>query len=357
MSGSGNLAERLRALRERHWTWLSLTQKQLADALGLSVASISAYETPDKAVVPTRRLNAYATFFATPRSVESEPYRVLPLTKLSEDELTAREQLLQDLIRLRDEPPPVAPAPDLPPATDGMWRFPVNHDVTIVCAQLPAKLHRNFVYANPENPDYVSLYTYADLDALFELHGHVRATNPANSVEYKAADRDFNPDDFTGHLIVLGGTDWNFLTEELLKTIDLPITSLERETEDDPGGFEAGGRSIVPKLLENGQLAEDVALFYRGPNPFNQKRTVTICYGMYGRGTYGVVRALTDPRFRDRNDGFLRERFGTSRQFFIISRVRVVKTQVLTPDWTLPESRLFEWQEGTRELAGRRGAG
>jgi hypothetical protein len=66
---------------------------------------------------------------------------------------------------------------------------------------------------------------------------------------------------------------------------------------------------------------------------------------MYGRGTYGVVRALTDARFRDRNEGYLRSRFDTSRAFSVISRVAVVETQVLTPDWTLPDSRLYEWED------------
>jgi hypothetical protein len=72
-------------------------------------------------------------------------------------------------------------------------------------------------------------------------------------------------------------------------------------------------------------------------------RYVTICNGMYGSGTYGAVRALTDERFRDRNADYLRETFGNSEAFCILSRVTVETGRVLTPDWTLPETRLFEW--------------
>ena len=60
-------------------------------------------------------------------------------------------------------------------------------------------------------------------------------------------------------------------------------------------------------------LLEDVALFARAVNPFNRKRFVTICNGMYGRGTYGAVRALTDERFRDRNMEYIQARVRKQR--------------------------------------------
>jgi hypothetical protein len=92
-----------------------------------------------------------------------------------------------------------------------------------------------------------------------------------------------------------------------------------------------------------GILLEDVALFARAVSPFNRKRTVTICSGMYGRGTYGAVRALTDARFRDRNAEYLDSRFAGSEAFCILTRVRVVNGATLTPDWTTGDYTLFEW--------------
>jgi len=72
-------------------------------------------------------------------------------------------------------------------------------------------------------------------------------------------------------------------------------------------------------------------------------RTVTICNGMYSSGSYGAVRALTDARFRDRNAAYLQDRFAGSESFCILSRVLVESGPALTPDWTVPENRLFEW--------------
>ena len=64
---------------------------------------------------------------------------------------------------------------------------------------------------------------------------------------------------------------------------------------------------------------------------------------MYGRGTYGVVRALTDARFRDRNAEYLRSRFSGREAYCILTRVPIVDGVTLTPDWTAGDSTLFEW--------------
>jgi hypothetical protein len=101
-----------------------------------------------------------------------------------------------------------------------------------------------------------------------------------------------------------------------------------------------------PVLLNVGDeatVAEDVAHFYRGPNPFNTKRTVTICNAMYARGTLGAVRTLTDAKFRDRNEAYIASRFGQSNAFSVLSRVQLIESVVVTPDWTLSDVRLHEW--------------
>ncbi|SMC61647.1 helix-turn-helix domain-containing protein [Kibdelosporangium aridum] len=348
------LARRLRALREEHWPGLGITQHQLAEAFGggrrpLSISLISSWENMT-AIPPARRLEAYATFFATMRSVETNPYRLLLPSQLTEDERATRDALRHELFMLRDraatEPGPITDAPPRPPG--GFWHFNDENIITIVCAQLPQDLLAGFSYADPTSPDYVALYTYADLDALIELYGHIRMVNPNNQVYFKTAP-ELVTDDYTSHLVLLGGVDWNFLTRDLLKRVELPVRQVARADEQDIGGFEVrldnGTKLFAPQLDRDGQLVEDVGHFYRGRNPFNAKRTVTICNGMYGRGTLGVVRALTDARFRNRNETFLARHFDNAPAFSILTRVEVVMGQALTPDWTQPDTRVHEWLE------------
>jgi hypothetical protein len=102
-------------------------------------------------------------------------------------------------------------------------------------------------------------------------------------------------------------------------------------------------RPVLQKGDAPKTLIEDVAHFYHGVSPFNIERTVTICNGMFQRGTYGAVRALTDARFRDRNERYLGKRFPNRESFSILFRVLIANGQVVTPDWTVKRSRLHEW--------------
>ncbi|WP_372666598.1 helix-turn-helix domain-containing protein [Amycolatopsis kentuckyensis] len=341
------LAHRLKELREEQWPAAGLTQAQLAQALGgVSISLISSWENVEKPVrPPVRRLEAYATLFSTERSLDEGVVQVLPLDDLTDEEHVRRKELLEELLRLREGKEPVRSLP-----TD-VWTFPEGQDVVIVCAELPPELRSHLSYADPESADFVTLYTYADPDALIELYGHIRARNPDNRVSFHTTE-ELTPDDYTTHLVLLGGVDWNTVTAAVIERVDLPVEQVVRAEDaptSEPGGFRVqrdGGSVLFPPLLDDeGHLMEDVAHFYRGKSPFNRKRTVTVCNGMYGRGTLGAVRALTDIRFRDRNEAYLRERFGDAEAFSIISRVPVVQGQGLTPDWTIAANRLHEWPE------------
>ncbi|MEU0536276.1 helix-turn-helix domain-containing protein [Amycolatopsis tolypomycina] len=344
------LASRLRELRKEHWPDVEITQKQLATAFELSTGLLSSWENTGRPVTPPpARLDTYATFFATHRSVEGQEFQVLSVDELDDEERARREELLRELNELRDKTDEGAAQPEF--VGDNLWRFPENQDIVIVCARLPQDLaHQK--YSNPLNPDYVQMYTYADPDALLELYGHVRACNPASRVTYRTTDQQtpLTADEYTEHLVLLGGVDWNPLTKELFDLVNLPVKQVERDDDaGQHGGFEVqtGDRTELfrAELGPDDRLLSDVAHFYHGISPFNRLRTVTVCNGMYGRGTLGAVRALTDVRFRDRNQAYLNRRFGDEESFSIITRVRVFNNQGLTPDWSLAENRLHEWPE------------
>jgi hypothetical protein len=246
-------------------------------------------------------------------------------------------------------------APDFAPQTSqpfgpGLYRFWPGERITIVCGQLPEEMLKKIPYTDPLDPDFIELYRYSDPAALIELFGHLRAANPTSRVEYRGADQ-LSSDDYTGHLVSLGGVDWNAATSSALERLQLPVLQINDWDKEGGAYFEVtedDGRKVAhhPRLEESGGrkiLREDVALFARAVSPFNQERFLTICNGMYGRGVYGAVRALTDERFRDRNMEYIQSRFATSDAFCILTRVTVENTVTLTPDWTLPETRLFEW--------------
>lgn len=351
------LAQRLRNLRTECWPDVRLTQPQLAQALGgVSVPLISSWESStNPRIPPISRLDDYATLFATPRSFAPAGSRQLAESELTEDEARQRNELRRELRQLRKAAIQDAPPEETVGVADslksGLWSFGHGQTITIVCAKLPQPMIDEIPYADADDPDYIELLTYSELDSLFELHGHLRAANPASDVFLRFADQ-ATSDDLTTHLAILGGVDWNIATTEVLSRLQLPVRQVADW--DTPGEqyfevIENGEKKQFRPELEkrNGKnfLISDVALFARGVNPFDQWRTVTICNGMYSRGSLGVVRALTDKKFRDRNSAYLQSRFGDSDSFCILSRVPVINRKSMTPDWSHGDNTLFEWSK------------
>ncbi|ADD44113.1 helix-turn-helix domain-containing protein [Stackebrandtia nassauensis] len=351
------LARRLRGLREHAWPDVSLTQRDLARVLGgsrpLSVPLISSWENPQRPVVPpAERLLAYAAFFASRRSVESRPYRLLDDAELTTVERERRDRLERELLEARSEAltfQETATTPIPVGTLDGPWRFEDGKPITIVCAEVPKQQLDSL--PTPDDPlrAYAELYSYADADSLLELHGHIRAANPFSEVTVRKAP-ELLPDDYTTHLVLLGGSDFNSATRTLIAMLKLPVMQVpagpesrlptmyrveeDGRTDDHHADWDAGGTHLL----------SDVGQFVRAPNPLNGKRTLTICNGIDSRGVLGTVRALVDERFRERNSAYLRDRFAGCTKYGVLTRILIVDGAVVTPDWTLKETRLHEWK-------------
>ncbi|MEU8229450.1 helix-turn-helix transcriptional regulator [Actinoplanes sp. NPDC048967] len=340
--GKRRLGDRLRGLRERGFNGEPVTQGVVARAFHKSVPLISSWE-KGKAVPSEDWLTAYARLFAGARAPAEG--RLPALEELDGEELDRFEQLRRELLELRSATPSAVPAGQ--PGSDelttrspweGLWHFADRSPITLVCARLRAHL-------SPESPDYVELYAYSDLDALMELYGHVCAANPGVPVHRKLAD-ELDQSDVTNHLVLLGGIEGP-MTRRVTQALNLPVTR-DRDAAGfrvvDEDGHSATFRSKLEGTAPDLRLVEDVAHFCRAPNPFNRMRSVTICNGAHGRGTYAAVRTLTDPRFRDRNRNHLQRRYGPGDTYSILARVTVVAGEVITPDWTQDGTVLHEWR-------------
>ncbi|MDP4504698.1 helix-turn-helix domain-containing protein [Nonomuraea turcica] len=355
------LAHRLRELRESHWPDVHVTQAQLREAFKISVPLISSWESSSVIKIPPlHRLEKYARFFATKRSVDNGRARLFDESELTPDEREEHKKLLAELTKLRQRALRQQSAgevfePDLAEGARrrGPWHFPRGEPITIICSQIPEEDRARIPKSDPDNADYVALYRYSDLDSLFELWGHVRSVNPHSRGVVRTM-ADLQSDDLTTHVVLLGGVDYNAVTEYTLTRIELPVRQIPDWAGEKGPYFEVerdgDTERYYPVTVGSGdslRLQEDVAFFYRGVNPFNVERTLTICNGIYARGVYGAVRALTDARFHDRNAGYLESRFGDAESYSILMRVGVQGRAVITPDWTIDAFRLHEWPEPT----------
>lgn len=347
------LAHRLRSLRQDQWPDKRLTQAVLARALStggstVAPATVASWENPTSPKLPPRdRLSTYARFFATRRSVEIEgQYQLIPADGLTEEERAAFEDLEDELLALHKAAR--KPTSAELPVPGRSWHFSDSGPTTLVCAQIP-ELERHPM-AHPANPNYTELLSYADLDALMELHGHIRAENPSMDVFYRAATR-VRTDDFTGHMILLGGIGWNEITKEVSGIIDMPVRQVAHPSLDTGEIFvvEVDGKDqeFFPAWGgDNNSLVEDVGLLARIPNPLNSSRTLTICNGIHSRGVFGAVRTLTHARLRDNNERYILDHFSTE-SFTILMRVKVIDGKAMTPDFNIPGTVLYRWPQDT----------
>ncbi|MET7282214.1 helix-turn-helix transcriptional regulator [Kribbella sp. NPDC005582] len=358
------LADRLRALRRSQ----RLTQAQLARVLGgskgISISAISSYEnSSDPKLPPASRLRSYALFCAQDHSGEPAPQLARP-EDLTSSERETFEALHRELIELRD----AARSKGSTSAAASIWTFDTG-PVTIICPEAPAAYRSPL--ANEANPNYTRMYRYADVDALIELWGHLRAQNPGLEEFAHKLPEEAGPAELTGHLIVLGGIVWNDVAHQLQPLLrDLPIQQVEvpdllngevfklpDETEIRPqwSDYERVSANAPTKdqitaeqvddVWRDGRrrsLVEDVAFLARVPNPLNHTRTLTICSGVYSRGVLGAVRALTDIAVRDRNEAYLAGRF-PGGSFALLTRVPLVNGAAMSPDLEIPYNRLYEW--------------
>ena len=259
------------------------TEETLASATVSSWESVNSPKLP-----PRRRLRAYARFFATQRSVEKSP-TLLPFETLTPDEQATCKQLEAELLRLRslaaDDP-----AEEESAYTGRSWHFSDAGPVTLVCAELPRD--QTGPLADPSNPNYTELQAFADIDALVELHGHVRAENPRCPCTSRPLPT-VGHDDLTGHIILIGGVVWNEITERLSELARLPVRQVHHPElasgEIFVAQVDGEEREFWPRWMnkERKVLTEDVGLFARVPNPLNSSRTLTICNGIHSRGVYG----------------------------------------------------------------------
>ena len=207
-----DLARRLRALRDLHWPDLRVTQQHLAEAFGqdgrpLSVSLISSWESTQNPAALHRPTGSGSTRSSSQPGVRWSARARGCWTNATSRRTSAQRATgstpnwLNSGIRTRRREPSTVRMPLAAPGDEiggGLLHFPDQKPITIVCSRLPDELRRSMPYTNRRDPDYVRSYSYADIDSLIELFGHVRAVNPTAVVNIRAADS-LEEDDFTAH--------------------------------------------------------------------------------------------------------------------------------------------------------------
>jgi transcriptional regulator with XRE-family HTH domain len=339
------LGERLRGLREQK----HLTQKQLARVLGgaepLSIATVSLWEKPGSdRLPPPQRLEAYARLFCTSRSFEGDRPRLLSPGELTEQERERETELYDELISLRER----AQSTNIPAtarARSSLWHFPDPIAVSIVCSDAVEPPS----YSEPSHLNYSRYARYADLDAIIEVFGQVKADNPARMIRILPAQR-LAQDFALNHLIIIGGAASDAAS---LFAQDIPLPIAEEIPGTNPVTHlfkvtvEEETREFRSSRDDDGTLVQDVGLIARGPHPIIPGGTVTLLSGITSRGVHGAALCFIDSHVRETNERYLESAFGNADSFCILMNILVHGDIALPPNLWRENTRLYEWSAET----------
>jgi transcriptional regulator with XRE-family HTH domain len=325
------LSARLRDLRERR----DVQQQQVARALGVSKSVVSGWENlkgdVDKPPTPAR-LRQIATFYAS-RTLSSP----LQDVELDADEEKTRDQLLSELTTLT--------------ASQGrdILAFPPGERIRVICGELSADFRS--AHAHQDSVNYVRMLSCGDLDSVVEIYGYLREMNPESDVQIRKA-REIQENDPNSHLVVIGNLsreEWN----ESRLAVTLPVAQPRDDSSPDGEPFEftdSTGRrqrrsATLSEHREGNPVTEDIGFLARRSNPTNSNYSMTIFSGVYTRGVYGAVRAITDRDYADANQDYIRHRFGESASYGLLIRVTVLDGSVPTPDFRDQDCIFFDYAD------------
>ncbi len=344
-SPARSLADRLRDLREREYG--PFTQGELAMVLAgpgrkLSNATISQWESPGSGrLPPPQRLAAYARLFCTARSFESGAPRLLRDDELTEPEREREASLYAELLELRDPPQTADVTSVLFSPRRSVWSLPDQTAVSIICSDAVDPPP----YADPDHLNYSRYSRFADLDALIEVFGQIRANNPRSFIRILPAES-LEQDFALNHVVIIGGAASRDTARWFAQDISLP------------SAHETGGTHVFrctvggetrefTSLRHEGTLVQDVGLIARGPHPYVPGRTVTVLGGITSRGVHGAALCFTDAHVRDTNEQYLQQAFGNAEAFCILMTVPVRNNSALPPNLSRDDIRLYEWSADT----------
>jgi hypothetical protein len=344
-SPARSLADRLRDLREREYG--QCTQSQLGRVLAgpgrkLSNATISQWENPDSGrLPPPQRLATYARLFCTARSFESGAPRLLRDDELTEPEREREESLYTELLELRELAKTADVTPVLFDSRRSVWSFPDETAISMVCSDAVEPPP----YADPGHLNYSRYSRFADLDALIETFGQIRANNPRSFIRIlppESLEHDFA----LNHLVIIGGAASRDAARWFAQDISLPSAHEVGETHVFKCTV-AGETREFASLRDEGTLVQDVGLIARGPHPNVPGRTVTVLGGITSRGVHGAALCFTDAHVRDTNEQYLENTFGNAEAFCILMKIPVRNNSALPPNLSRDDIRLYEWSADT----------
>lgn len=157
-------------------------------------------------------------------------------------------------------------------------------NVLIVCSELSDPIDRQMV----EPREYIYLMKYGDLDAWVEYLLSMVKTFPKINLHISSSGEALqNTMDLEGHICLIGGPDYNKMTEYF---IDQGLTRMEYTEVD---GEIAIRDKKTAEIYFHTSLDKDFGYIEKIPNPYNPKKSVIFFGGCHTVGVTSAVKFIS----------------------------------------------------------------
>lgn len=205
-----------------------------------------------------------------------------------------------------------------------LWGFNENDHVYIICPELPEPKKKQEL----EPEEYLYLGKYGDIDSFREAHISLSKLYPRLKIDSCTSKefKEYSGTSYEDNLILIGGPDYNKITEEFMKHTPFEFLE-ENETTI------LGNKSSNQRFKSNIGKGIDYGFFCKIPNPWSNKKLIMI-NGIHTYGVHGAAKCFSlfdEQDIPSNNCKEVIEELGDDPNFAIILETNIIDKRVMTP--------------------------
>jgi hypothetical protein len=172
-----------------------------------------------------------------------------------------------------------------------LWGFNEADQVYIVCPEVEEPEKRQY----PEPKEFFYLGKYGDIDSLLVVHSFLNKIYPQLNIKICTSEefKNIPGNPYAANLILIGGPDYNKITEAFMKSS--PFEFVEDEKEDTVLRYKKTGQISKSDFREQkgSEKVIDFGFFFKMPNPYNPDKKLIMINGIHTYGVYGAAKCFS----------------------------------------------------------------
>ncbi|HEY4831235.1 MAG TPA: hypothetical protein VIH61_01560 [Waddliaceae bacterium] len=226
-----------------------------------------------------------------------------------------------------------------------IWGLKNGDHVIVVCSELPNIEERQFVkdVENEGEREFIYNLKYGDVDAYFEVIVTLLRLFPKIKLRIlSSGEVEQIRADFTQHLILIGGPDYNTITRKYLEKgitqIDYRCPETEKCSHNHPNEIVIFDRASGQEYCEFTN-EKDYGYFERIKNPDDPRKNIILIGGCHTIGVTGAVKAFSmfesahgeTPRVVLQNARLIAKRISQKSEFVVLIEAERLSQTIKTP--------------------------